>query len=169
MKKFLTRALLLALSLTLLAGCGRGKGDASSDSEKNVDLSAFAQDEIKKYESMGLLSKMDDEVVDTFYPELKKMSEQELLVYMCERDPAPVGDFVLVKAASSEDVDTVKQLLQDRINYMVGDGNGPGGAWYPEPTEMWENQSRIVANGNYVMLVVSEDCEKVVEDFNALF
>ena len=34
---------------------------------------------------------------------------------------------------------------------------------------MWENQSRIVTNGNYVMLVVSEDCEKVVEDFNALF
>ena len=119
MKKFLTRALLLALSLTLLAGCGRGKGDASSDSEKNVDLSAFAQDEIKKYESMGLLSKMDDEVVDTFYPELKKMDDQELLVYMCERDPAPVGDFVLVKTASSEDVDTVKQLLQDRIDYMV--------------------------------------------------
>ena len=99
MKKFLTRALLLALSLTLLAGCGRGKGDASSDSEKNVDLSAFAQDEIKKYESMGLLSKMDDEVVDTFYPELKKMDDQELLVYMCERDPAPVGDFVLARAA----------------------------------------------------------------------
>ena len=169
MKKFLTRALLLALSLTLLAGCGSKKGDAPSDSEKNVDLSAFAQDEIKKYESMGLLSKMDDEVVDTFYPELKKMDDQELLVYMCERDPAPVGDFVLVKTASSEDVDTVKQLLQDRINYMVGDGNGPGGAWYPEPTEMWENQSRIVTNGNYVMLVVSEDCEKVVEDFNALF
>ena len=169
MKRFFTWAVVAALSLSLLAGCGRGKGDASSDSEKNVDLSAFAQDEIKKYESMGLLSKMDDEVVDTFYPELKKMDDQELLVYMCERDPAPVGDFVLVKTASSEDVDTVKQLLQDRINYMVGDGNGPGGAWYPEPTEMWENQSRIVTNGNYVMLVVSEDCEKVVEDFNALF
>ena len=169
MKKLMTRALLLALSLTLLAGCGSKKGDVSGDSGKNVDLSAFADDEIKKYESMGLLSKMDGEVVDTFYPELKQLDNQELLVYMCERDPAPVGDFVLVKTASDEDAETVKQLLQDRIDYMVGDGNGPGGAWYPEPTEMWENQSRIVANGSYVMLVVSEDCEKIVADFNALF
>ena len=52
---------------------------------------------------------------------------------------------------------------------MVGDGNGPGGAWYPEPTRVWDECSRIVSNGNYVMLVVSEQCDDIVADFNALF
>ena len=170
MKKFLTRALLLALSLDPAGRLRQQEGGRLlRQREESGVCPPLPRMRSRSIESMGLLSKMDDEVVDTFYPELKKMDDQELLVYMCERDPAPVGDFVLVKAASSEDVDTVKQLLQDRIDYMVGDGNGPGGAWYPEPTEMWENQSRIVTNGNYVMLVVSEDCEKVVEDFNALF
>ena len=76
---------------------------------------------------------------------------------------------MLVEVADAKDVDTVKNLLQARISYMVGDGTRPGGAWYPEPTDMWENESRVVSNGNYVMLVVCEDCDSIVSDFNALF
>ncbi|MCI8808382.1 MAG: hypothetical protein HFF21_09675, partial [Oscillospiraceae bacterium] len=52
---------------------------------------------------------------------------------------------------------------------MVGDGNGPGGAWYPGPTEQWQNNSRVVSNGNYVMMVVHENCDDIVAAFNALF
>ena len=76
---------------------------------------------------------------------------------------------VLVQLANSSDVSTVKALFQDRIDYMTGaDGNMPG-AWYPGPTEMWLNSSRIVSNGNYVMLVVNENCDAIVNAFNGLF
>jgi len=44
-----------------------------------------------------------------------------------------------------------------------------GGAWYPGPTEMWENSSRIVSNGDYVMLIAHEKCDDIVNEFNALF
>ena len=43
------------------------------------------------------------------------------------------------------------------------------GAWYPGPTEQWKNNSRVVSNGNYVMMVVHENCDAIVDAFNALF
>ena len=94
---------------------------------------------------------------------------QQLAVYLCAMSPSPAGDVALVQVKDSKDVDAVKAIFQARIQYMVGDGNGPGGAWYPEPTDMWENCSRIVTHGNYVMLVVSEDKAGVISAFNALF
>ena len=74
-----------------------------------------------------------------------------------------------MEVSNSADVETVKGIFQSRIDYQVGDGESPGGAWYPEPTEMWKNNSRIVSNGNYVMLVAFEDADAVVTSFNALF
>ena len=43
--------------------------------------------------------------------------------------------------------------------------NGPGGAWYPGPIEQWTNNSRVVSNGNYVMMVVHENCDDIVSAF----
>lgn len=66
--------------------------------------------------------------------------------------------------SDSADVDTVKSILQGRIDQMVN-----GGAWYPEPTRLWSEDSRVVSNGNYIMMVVHEECDAIVDDFNALF
>ena len=63
-------------------------------------------------------------------------------------------------------MDKVKAIFQARIDYMVGDGNGPGGAWYPEPTQIWEENSRVVSNGNYVMMVVNANADNIVSSFN---
>ena len=49
------------------------------------------------------------------------------------------------------------------------DGNGPGGAQYPMAMDQWENNSRVVSNGNYVMMIVHENCDDIVSEFNALF
>ena len=142
-------------------------GDGTSES-KSVDLTGFYSTIAGKYD-MSRLEPVDATVQETFYPELMQVNTDQRLVYMCAMSPAPIGDLVLVEVADAKDVDTVKNLLQARIGYMVGDGTRPGGAWYPEPTDMWENESRVVSNGNYVMLVVCEDCDSIVSDFNALF
>ena len=64
----------------------------------------------------------------------------------------------------------VKDIFQARIDYQVGDEKTPGGAWYPESIEGWKNGSRIVSNGNFVMLVaLSTGADDVVASFNALF
>ena len=136
--------------------------------EKAVDLAAFFT-KIEKDYDMSSMEAADGELIENCYPGLSAIQTQQLAVYMCMMNPSPNGDVVLVQVKDSKDVDAVKAILQARIQYMVGDGNGPGGAWYPEPTEMWENNSRIVTHGNYVMMVADFECENIVNAFNALF
>ena len=136
--------------------------------EKSVDLAAFFT-KIEKDNDMSSMEAADDELIENCYPGLSAIQTQQLAVYMCMMNPSPNGDVVLVQVKDNKDVDAVKAILQARIQYMVGDGNGPGGAWYPEPTEMWENNSRIVTHGNYVMMVADFECDNIVNAFNALF
>ena len=58
----------------------------------------------------------------------------------------------------------VKAIFQARIDAQVD-----GGAWYPETIEGWKNNSRIVVNGNCVMMIAYSECDAVVEAFNGLF
>ena len=145
---------------------GSSSGDTSTPAG-NVDLSAFASDIMGQYE-FGMLQLLDADLMEQLYPGMGAVSAEQKLIYgtlMTMNN----GEFGLVQVKDSKDVDAVKAILQARIQYMVGDGNGPGGAWYPEPTEMWENNSRIVTHGNYVMMVVHENCDAIVDAFNALF
>ena len=73
-------------------------------------------------------------------------------------------EVVLAELADASDVDTVKSILQARV-----DAQASGGAWYPEAVEGWLNNSIIVSNGNYVMLAVGADAGVFVDAFNALF
>lgn len=136
--------------------------------EKSVDLAAFFT-KIEKDYDMNAMEAADSELIENCYPGLSAIQAKQLAVYMCVMNPSPAGDVALVQVKDSKDVDAVKAIFQARIQYMVGDGNGPGGAWYPEPTDMWENCSRIVTHGNYVMLVANNSCDDIVKDFNALF
>ena len=79
------------------------------------------------------------------------------------------GEFGLVQVKDSKDVDAVMDIFQTRVDYMVGDGSGPGGAQYPMAMDQWENNSRIVSSGNYVMMIIHENCDEIVEAFNARF
>ena len=152
-------------------GGSSSSGDTStggSSSSASVDLQAFFDTINADYE-MPFMMEMDSAALDSYFPGLTGISAQQLVAYQCALSPSPAGDVVLVQLTNSSDVNTVKALFQDRIDYMTGaDGNMPG-AWYPGPTEMWLNSSRIVSNGNYVMLVVNENCDAIVNAFNGLF
>lgn len=138
-------------------------GSSSSSSQSsNVDLTAFADQVMGDYE-FGMLSLADTSTMDSLYSGLSGVSTQQCLVY-CTMMTMNNGEFVLVQVTDSKDVSTVKGILQARIDQMVN-----GGAWYPEPTEQWKNNSRVVSNGNYVMMVVHESCDDIVSAFNNLF
>ena len=141
---------------------------APSQQPSGVDLAAFAQTVINGYE-LPFMMEYDSTALDNYYPGLTGLSTQQLVAYGCGLSPATAGDVVLVQVADSADVGTVKALFQDRIDYMTGADGGMPGAWYPGPTEMWLNSSRIVSQGNYVMLVVCDSCDAIVSEFNALF
>ena len=130
---------------------------------EGVDLQSFF-DTINTAYEMPFMMAVDSSLLDSTYAGLTGIATEQLVVYQCGMSPSPAGDVALVQVTNSADVDAVKAIFQARIDYMV-----EGGAWYPGPTEMWQNSSRIVSNGSYVMLVVNENCDAIVSDFNALF
>ena len=140
---------------------GSSSGDTSTPAG-NVDLSAFASDIMGQYE-FGMLQLLDADLMEQLYPGMGAVSAEQKLIYgtlMTMNN----GEFGLVQVKDSKDVDTVKSIFQTRIDGMIN-----GGAWYPEPTRIWTEDSRVVSNGNYVMMVVHENCDAIVDAFNALF
>ena len=127
-----------------------------------MDLAAFYSSVASKY-SMPNLTLADSALMDNYYAGLSGVSAEQCKVYV-NMMSMNMGEMALVQVKNSGDVAKVKSIFQARIDSMVN-----GGAWYPEPTRIWTEQSRVVSNGNYVMMVVGEDCDSIVKDFNALF
>lgn len=168
MKKFLTVTLASALLLAGLLSCSGGS------QEKQVDLSAFAKSLQEKYEFASYLTEMTPEYpyyeqdMANNLPGLLDMDLEQMVIYMT-MITLNNGEFSMVQAKSPQDAAKAAEIFQARIDYMAGDGESPGGALYPGPTELWLNSARVVTQGNYVLMVVGEECEQIVEDFNALF
>ena len=133
----------------------------------SVDLAAFYTSMTGQYE-FGALTLASSELLDGYYAGMTGIDTEQCLVYITQMSMNN-GEFGLVQVKDSGDVAAVKAIFQARINYMAGDGDSPGGACYPGPTEQWTNNSRVVSNGNYVMMVVHENCDDIVTAFNALF
>ena len=103
------------------------------------------------------------EMLNAFYPGLSGLETKQLMIYQPMMG-AVVCEIALAEAANEADVETIKGIFQSRIDSQVD-----GGAWYPESIEGWKNNSRIVANGNTIMMIAYSECDAVVEAFNALF
>ena len=103
------------------------------------------------------------EMLDTFYPGLSAIDTKQMMIYQPMMG-AVVCEIALVEVTNSADVDAVKAILQGRIDTQV-----EGGAWYPESIEGWKSNSRIVTNGNCLMMIAYSECDAVVEAFNGLF
>ncbi len=165
MKRRILAALLAGVMVLSLAACGGGKNDAPA---APVDLQSFYDATTGKHE-FAFMMEADADTLDFFFAGLSDLTLAQQVVYLCGMNPSPNGDFALIQVSDSKDMDTVKSILQARIDYMVGDGNGPGGAFYPMEATMWEESARIADNGDYVMLIVHESCDEIVEEFDALF
>lgn len=134
----------------------------------SVDLTAFYEDVTNMHEFGGFLELADSTLLDGYYAGLSSIPTEQCLVYVCQFSMNN-GEFGLVQVKNSADVARVKAIFQARIDRMSGADGGDPGAWYPGPTEQWLNNSRVVSNGNYVMMVVHENCDQIVSQFNALF
>jgi hypothetical protein len=103
------------------------------------------------------------EMLDMAYPGLRDITTFQLQVYQPMMG-AVVCEIALVEVAEAADVARVKEIFQGRIDAQVA-----GGAWYPASIEGWEKDSRIVENGNFVMMIAFSECDEVVSMFNDLF
>ena len=184
MKKILTLILTLTMLLSL-AACGAKEETktpvedqpqeetqqpeetpAESEGAAEIDLAAFYTALCDKYQenfpaNMSLAEM--PEMLDGFYPGMTEIETKQLEIYQPMMG-AVVCEIALVEVANEADVAAVKEILQARIDAQVD-----GGAWYPDSIEGWKNNSRIVDNGNYVMMIAYSGCDEIVDAFNALF
>ena len=144
-------------------GSGNGGSSSQAPAADQADLSAFYTQLSGDYEFPSFMQQADQELMEIFYPGLSAVSSQQMLVYVNQMS-MNMGELALIEVTDSKDVDGVKAILQARIDGMIN-----GGAWYPEPTRIWTECSRVVSNGNYILMVVHEQCDAIVDDFNALF
>lgn len=163
MKRFLLVTLACALLLAGLLACSGGP------EQKQADLSAFAKSLQEKYEFAAYLSEMTpeypyfEEDMNNYMPGLLELDLEQRVIYM-SMITLNNGEFAVVQAKNADDAARVKDAFQHRIDYMVETG-----AFYPGSVELWTNYSRIEVNGTYVLLVCAQECDAIVDAFNALF
>lgn len=157
LKKIVTLAMAAVMAIALVA-CG-------NTASEPVDLAAFGEKYVTEKVVPSLLdteTDMGKDVMEMSFPGLSEIETQQCLLYVSVMSMSN-GEMVLVQTNNSDDVAKVKEVLQARIDSKLA------GFLYPSETEIWTNNAEIVENGNYVALVVSEDKDTIVEEFNALF
>ena len=134
-----------------------------------VDLKAFYESIIASAGDnapfmMDVVADLGPEGIESFYPGLGAIAANQQLIYMPAMS-AVACEIVMIECANAADVETVKAILQARVDAQVD-----GGAWYPETIEGWKNNSDIVVNGNYVALfVIPEGMMDAAAEFGKLF
>lgn len=133
-----------------------------------VDLQAFYDQLVFDDPDFNASMELYNEYLDVQYPGLTAIPTKQLIVYQ-PMISAVVCEIALVEVEDSDDIKAVLDLLQARITAQVGTDDEPGGAWYPASIEGWQNNSRIVSHGRYIMMIAYDKCDDVVAAFDALF
>ena len=119
-------AMLMAMTLT---GCGgSSSGSADSGAAADVDMTAvwnevLALDSEWSEEHFGDLA-ADEELLESYYPGLSKISTKQFIAKMPMMSSV-VNEVVFLQCDTEEDASKAAEILQDRIDYLVGDENNP--------------------------------------------
>lgn len=123
--------------------------EAPAPSTGSVNLASFYNDIMASGgDSAPAMMEVTGEYLDGFYPGLAQVAMNQCVVYT-PMISAVACEVAMVECANASDVETVKAILQARVDNQVA-----GGAWYPDTIAGWQNNSKIVVKGNYVALFV---------------
>ena len=169
MKKFVLSLGLTAVALlVLLTSCTGGQ------TQKQADLSAFAQTIQEKYEFAAYLMEQDPEVdefakqsIEQYLPGLLDLDLEQRVIYM-SMITMNNGEFSMVQAKSAEDAAKIGEIFQARIDYMAGTAKPPAGPGTPAPPSCGPTAPVWRSNGCYVLMVTAEECDQIVSEFNEL-
>ena len=159
LKRIIICILILALSGALLCGCGGNRG---SDSAPAVDLQAFMEYLLERYE-LGSVEPVGPELLDAFYPGLQEINADQRVVYM-PMITGVVSEYAFLHCADRDAAAKAAEILQQRV-----DGQAGGGAWYPESVENWA-RAKVITKGSYVAMIAAGDVtDDIAADFEKLF
>ena len=165
MKRFLTFTMMFLM--LMLTACG---GSENSDvPAADADLQSLYDTLAEEFQwEEGYLVDIEGEMLESYYPGLAEIGTKQLIAKMPMMSSV-VKEIVFLQCETEEDAEKTAEILQNRIDYQVGDENNPGGAWYPESIEAWK-QGQVIQQGTYVAMIASAEYQDaIVEQFNALF
>ena len=161
MKKWMIFALVAVM--LLLTACGSKEAETV-----DVDLEAFYGTLEEQYGWGQSMVDIEGEMLDAYYPGLKEIPTVQLVAKMPMMSSV-VNEMVFLRCETEEDAEAAEELLQDRIDYQVGDEENPGGAWYPESIAAWE-EGKVIREDAYVAMIASAEYQDAIEEsFDALF
>ena len=161
MKKWMIFALVAVM--LLLTACGSKEAETV-----DVDLEAFYGTLEEQYGWDQSMVDIEGEMLDAYYPGLKEIPTVQLVAKMPMMSSV-VNEMVFLRCETEEDAEAAEELLQDRIDYQVGDEENPGGAWYPESIAAWE-EGKVIREDAYVAMIASAEYQDAIEEsFDALF
>jgi hypothetical protein len=160
MKKF-NKVLLLALALVLAALAAGCASKPAAAPEVNVPVQDIADDLLAMEEQFGAMTQFDPETLT----EMTGLDFSLLSEYSLNDAMMNVKSHILyvAKLNDAKDMDAVKAAFQKRLELM----QETFATYLPDQYEI-AMDGKIVDNGKYVLLVVSEDSQKVVDRFNEL-
>ena len=177
--KLISLLLAAAMMLMLLTGCGNPAAPettapATAAPTERVPETTAPQAELPDLETlynqgMEVLNQMGDDApilfpetnvnyLENFYPGLAAVELKQLYAGVAPVTNAPF-EIILVEVANAEDVPTVLEIFQSRVDRESGD------TAYPENAEAWLNDCKITSRGNYVFLAVLMGSYEVPAEF----
>ena len=185
MKKWICM-LLAAMTVLSLAACGGNQNpQQGSDTQQEngtqqndvqqqenvqqgeqtqtVDLKQAAEDAITSLGGEVTLFPVEDAAeLEGLYPGLTAVKTTQIVAYQ-----PPVSGFgcelVMVEVANAADAETVRGIMQQRVDSIAND------TAYPENAPAWKNNSAVTVNGNYVVMGVLPEGMTLPAAFKAEF
>lgn len=158
-KKILSLALAAVMALSLVACSSKPQQQAAPD------LTAFYTALCEQYgENFPANADVaaDEAMLEMVYPGLAAIETKQRVIFQPMMG-AVVCEIALIEVANADDLAAVEAILQARIDAQID-----GGAWYPESIEGWQNNSRISKLGNCIMMIAYQECDAIVDSFQAL-
>ena len=156
MKKF---AALVLISVCVLSLGACGNKDTVPDT--GTPLSTFYQAVLDAQpagsEELIFFEESDPNLISSFYPGLLDIELSQQAFYMPPIAATPC-EIVLVEVKNMDDVQTVVDIFQARIN------NGADDAAYPENAAGWSNNAQVQQSGNFICMIVLPDGHLIPEN-----
>lgn len=141
---------LVMAALLCVAGLASACGEKAQ--AKDIDVEKLASDLIQNVKFQDQMTEITPEVFYALY-QIDKSEVAEAAVYTSTG--ATAEEVAVIKAASSEDVDDVKQAVLNRVEFQKSEFKD----YVPAELDKLANPV-IQATGNYVILCISNDNTK---------
>ncbi len=120
-----------------------------------------------KYEGLGSMMVLDNELLNNYYPGLDQIAAvEEVLIQetMMTTANVAVGLVKLSGDATLDDIIAVQNIFQARISTQAS-----GGAWYPASCETWENGVITSVSNCVGMFVYPDEAQAMADLFTESF